>query len=54
MFGRAMTQYFLGMKPVEDAPLRHDTGVTWRPFTESLADFVEWINWRDAARPAGS
>jgi nucleoside-diphosphate-sugar epimerase len=54
MFGRAGARYFLGMKPVDDAPLQHDTDVTWRPFTETLADFVEWMNSRDVARPAGS
>jgi hypothetical protein len=54
MYGRAVTQYYVDHKPGDDAPLQRDTGVTWRPFAETMADFVEWINSRDAARPAGS
>jgi nucleoside-diphosphate-sugar epimerase len=54
MYGRAVTQYYVGQKPGDDAPLQRDTGVTWRPFAETMADFVEWMNSRDAVRRAGS
>lgn len=46
MFGRDTAEYMLGLKPGDDSPLRHDTGVTWRPFTETLTDLVHWMNSR--------
>jgi nucleoside-diphosphate-sugar epimerase len=43
MFGRATARYMLGLKPSDDEPLERDTGVTWRPFTETLTDLLDWM-----------
>jgi nucleoside-diphosphate-sugar epimerase len=43
MFGRDTALYVLGVKPGDDEPLQRDTGVSWRPFTETLADLLDWM-----------
>jgi hypothetical protein len=43
MFGRDFGRYLLGLKPGDDGPLLRDTGVTWRPFKETLGDLLGWM-----------
>jgi nucleoside-diphosphate-sugar epimerase len=46
IFGRSAARYLLGLKPGDDEPLQRDTGVTWRPFNETLADLLAWMESR--------
>jgi nucleoside-diphosphate-sugar epimerase len=47
-FGRGITRYWMELQPSDDAPLHRDTGITWRPPTETLTDLVSWMASRTA------
>jgi len=36
-------EIMLGIVPSDDAPLRRDTGVQWRPFPDTLRDLIVWM-----------
>jgi dihydroflavonol-4-reductase len=46
MFGRDTARYMLSLKPRDDWPIRRDTTISWRPFTETLADLLNWMRSR--------
>ena len=45
-FGPDNARYTMCLRPGDDGPLQRDTGVTWRPFTETLADLIDWMGSR--------
>jgi nucleoside-diphosphate-sugar epimerase len=45
-FGPDTARYTMSLRPGDDGPLQRDTGVTWRPFTETLADLLAWMRSR--------
>ena len=49
MFDPEVVRMMLGMRPSQDGPLQEDTGVIWRPFSQTLADLAGWLAVRQHA-----
>jgi hypothetical protein len=44
-------RYLMGLKPSDDGPLLRDAGVNWRPYSDTLADLLDWMTSRPTCKP---
>jgi nucleoside-diphosphate-sugar epimerase len=47
-FGKGIAHYWMELQPSDDGPLQRDSGITWRPPTETLTDLLSWMASRTA------